>query len=68
MAKWKVGDIVKHRATQEQVMILHIRCIDECAANSNIPQQYVVRLPNYTKTELSEFELESIPEGHSIKD
>lgn len=68
MAKWKVGDIVRHRATREHVMILHVRCEDECLANNHIPQQYVVRLPNYTKTELSEFELEMVPISTKIQD
>ena len=60
MAKWKVGDVVQHKSTGDQLLILHVRCEEEVRGNCSIPQIYVVRLPNYQRADIEEFELQNV--------
>jgi len=68
MARWKAGDVVRHKGTGESLLILHVRCEEEARENSKIPQVYVVRLPNYQRADIEEFELEIAPVSTKIRD
>ena len=67
MAKWKAGDVVRHKGTGDNLLVLHVRA-EEALSNSKIPVIYVVRLPNYQRADMEEFELEAVPIRTKIQD
>ena len=65
MAKYKVGQLVQHVCTGDKLLILHVK--SEESYGKAIEPSYVVRLPNYQKAEISEFELEGVKTGSKIE-
>ena len=68
MAKWKKGDVVVHKSTNDKLYILMVREGEELLGKDNIPTSYLVRLPDYRTVTLSELELAPLRASTKIQD